>query len=325
MLIINRRKLDEELAKTAISKGVKIKFNHQVENYSLKRNKTIGCKGKTKKDRWNANSPVTVCAEGNQSRILQKTGFKTTNLSWRLPAVQYELKNAEINRNRVELYFGSKWAPGFFAWIIPTGTGYARVGVATVRHPHHQLRKILNNFVNKHPIASQKLHGAKIDTIRGGFVPVGGPLSQSVYDGFLIVGDAAGQAKATTGGGVNIGGHCARIAGVVISECLEKKRFDKLSLTKYDTLWHQYYFRELLLMSLFRRSITTVSDKMLNQLFSKLKKIDFERELRRVEDVDLHAVTITLNLLRPSFLKQAFLGLPHLIRGFFSVFSDFWG
>ncbi|HDM35932.1 MAG TPA: NAD(P)/FAD-dependent oxidoreductase, partial [Candidatus Syntrophoarchaeum butanivorans] len=41
---------------------------------------------------------------------------------------------------------------------------------------------------------------------------------RTVSDGFIAVGDAAGQVKPTTGGGIYPGAVCARIAGKVAAE-----------------------------------------------------------------------------------------------------------
>ena len=68
----------------------------------------------------------------------------------------------------------------------------------------------------------------------GGFVPASGPINRTFTDGFLVVGDAAGQTKATTGGGFNIGGYCALIAGKVASDSIEKDDYSKNFLKRYQ-------------------------------------------------------------------------------------------
>src|SRR5256712_8946038 len=97
----------------------------------------------------------------------------------------------------VELFFGSKRAPGFFAWSIPTGKNSARVGLASKKG---NVKKFLDDLVR------EQWPKATIDATKSGSVLVAGPIARCWSPSFIVVGDAAGQVKKTTGGGVVIGG-----------------------------------------------------------------------------------------------------------------------
>ena len=322
MLVVDRAGLDVLLAEKATSQGATINYSHTVTSLLFNKKRIIGCSGKTRNDQWHAFAPITICAEGVKARILKKHGYPTTNYKWNLPAVQYELENVEIDRDTVDLYHGLQWAPGFFAWTIPTREGCVRVGLAALRGQRLSSRQLLDKILTKHLIASNLLKGYRIVSIRGGIVPAAGPLSQTVFDGLIVTGDAAGQAKPTTGGGVNIGGHCARIAGTVASDALEKDRFDKTVLKKYENLWRRLYHRELLLMSIFRRSIGRMPNKRLNEGIIALKRVGFESVLNELRDIDLHARELSSKLFRPILLRQMISGLPFAIAGLCSTFFD---
>ena len=47
-----------------------------------------------------------------------------------LLSAQYEVYADWIEDGRVEVYFDNVKYPGFFAWIIPSGNGAGKVGVA---------------------------------------------------------------------------------------------------------------------------------------------------------------------------------------------------
>jgi flavin-dependent dehydrogenase len=183
-------------------------------------------------------------------------------------------------------------------------------------------KKLLNKFLVHHPIASDHLRGYKIISTRGGSVPAAGPNPHTVFDGLVVVGDAAGQAKPTTGGGVNIGGHCARIAGRIISECLEKEQYSKKAFRKYEQIWRRHYYRELLLMSFFRRATRNIPNRRIDDGIRALKEMGIESMLGEVTNIDLHATDLALWLLQPSFIKQAIRGFPFLALGIISTLTN---
>ncbi|MHA2272900.1 MAG: NAD(P)/FAD-dependent oxidoreductase [Candidatus Hodarchaeales archaeon] len=322
MLVVDRSKLDAFLAERAVDEGTIVHYSHKVTNLLSHKSQITGCSGKANTGQWKANAPVTICAEGVRARLLHRHGYPTPNSAWNLPAVQYELENVQIDRNTVDLFHGSQWAPGFFAWIIPTRERCARVGLATLSKWRFSTKKLLNKFLVHHPIASDHLRGYKIILTRGGSVPAAGPNPHTVFDGLVVVGDAAGQAKPTTGGGVNIGGHCARIAGRIISECLEKEQYSKKAFRKYEQIWRRHYYRELLLMSFFRRATRNIPNRRIDDGIRALKEMGIESMLGEVTNIDLHATDLALWLLQPSFIKQAIRGFPFLALGIISTLTN---
>jgi digeranylgeranylglycerophospholipid reductase len=322
MLVVDRAKLDKLLANRAIDEGASIFYSHKVTKLLSNKTQISGCAGKAKNGPWETNTLVTICAEGVHARTLRQHGYPTPNSEWNLPAIQYELENVDIDRDAVDIYHGTLWAPGFFAWIIPTRDNCARVGLAACNKLRLSSRDLLDKFLEKHPVAAKRLQGNKIVSVHGGTVPAAGPSPRTVFDGLVVVGDAAGQAKATTGGGVNIGGHCARIAGRVISNALETNRLKLKDLKKYEDIWRHHYQRELWLMSVFRRSIARAPNRLLNDAVDTLKRIGIERMLSEVKDIDLHATALTSWLFQPIFFKRAFRGLPFLILGICSTLAN---
>src|SRR5207253_2383613 len=105
----------------------------------------------------------------------------------------------------VELFFGSKRAPGFFAWSIPTGKNSARVGLASKKG---NVKKFLDDLVK------EQWPNATVDATKSGSVLVAGPVPRCWSPGFIVVGDAGGQVKQTTGGGIVIGGYCGKLSGI---------------------------------------------------------------------------------------------------------------
>jgi digeranylgeranylglycerophospholipid reductase len=266
-------------------------------------------------------SKILISAEGHHPKISLQTGLPSPSRNWYLPAIQYELGNVLIaDKEMVELYFSSKIAPGFFAWMIPLNESQARVGVAI--HPclSQGTRRYLNHIIKKHPILSPKFKNAVILNSWGGFVPASGPISRTVADGFLVVGDAAGQTKATTGGGFNIGGYCALIAGKIASESIQRNDYSKNFLKRYQKLWRSKFEPDLSLMKLFRRTLSFLPDETLDDLFDIAIQTDLTNSMHKVRNIDLHGLGLLKYSLSPKVIVR---GLQHSPEILISLFQGF--
>jgi len=182
---------------------------------------------------------VVVGADGAFSLIARRAGLPVSRdpLDYAV-GYQYEMVNMEHDPEYVDMYFGQDIAPGTYAWIIPKGEDVANVGTGA-RAPY--MRKGLNirdyqrNFVERHPLASEKLRKATPTAIKVGCIPVGGPMERTVNDNILVVGDAAGHTIPTVGGGVPPALICGRIAGGAIAEHVKEGR----PLSGYEEAWRR--------------------------------------------------------------------------------------
>ncbi|MHA1214480.1 MAG: geranylgeranyl reductase family protein [Candidatus Hodarchaeales archaeon] len=324
LFVLDRPKLDFLLARKVQDLGIDIKFEHFAKKLTHDKNsKTWLISGvKHRKSKFNLKSKLIISTEGHHPQLLSQVGLKPPSKEWFFPGIQYKMDNmTDIDKSSVELYFGNKIAPGFFAWIIPLDDESARVGLAI--HPKNSVgtRSLLNYLIKKHPIISYKTRKASITDSWGGFVPACGPIPKTYATGFLVAGDAAGQAKATTGGGFNIGSACGFIAGKVAADAVRKNDFSASFLKKYQKLWRAAFEPNLSLMKVYRRTFSFLSDTDLEALFSIALETDLEKYMLNVSDIDLHGN----DLLKYSFNpKVAIKGLKmiaplaiSLVRGFF--------
>jgi flavin-dependent dehydrogenase len=106
--------------------------------------------------------------------------------------------------DRVDIFVGETVAPGFFGWSVPAEDGILRVGVGVL--PPHQPSTFLGR------ILSERFPHAHVQSRCGGWIPLT-PAPQLAAANALLVGDAAGQVKPLSGGGLYTGGACAQIAG----------------------------------------------------------------------------------------------------------------
>jgi len=289
-LILNRMKLDQYVAKQALSAGAQLKTNSHASKFerdpdgsakvTLQNGEKVTCK-------------MVVDASGSGSRLPEQAGLTTPDWSHILPGLQYELINTPKQDDLVELYFGSEVAPGFFAWGIPTGDHSLRAGLASRKG---NVKKLLAKLVEEH------WPKATIDVTKPGSVLVSGPISRCWSQNFLVTGDAAGQVKQTTGGGIVLGGCCGQLAGRAASAYAAIGSEEGLKyLRDYDLKWKNLFESDLRRMSLARRIFAGLSDETLDRLFDVLR--NNVSEIEELGDMDFQGKIIGQMLRKKELVK----------------------
>lgn len=286
-LILNRMRFDQFLAKQAISEGVQLRTNARAVKFqpfesgnaaiTLQNGDKIPCR-------------AVIDASGAGSRLPEQAGLESPDWSQLLPGLQYELVNTQRQDNLVDLFFGARRAPGFFAWSIPTGDNSVRVGLASRKG---NVKKLLDELVR------ENWPRATVDATKSGSVLVSGSLNRCWSRNFLVVGDAAGQVKQTTGGGIVIGGYCGMLAGKAASKFAETKGDNTELLREYDVEWRKMFGSDLRRMGLARRIFAGLSDETLNRLFDAMR--EHTGELEEFADMDFQGKIISRFLRKRKF------------------------
>ncbi|MEM2134902.1 MAG: NAD(P)/FAD-dependent oxidoreductase [Candidatus Jordarchaeaceae archaeon] len=290
--VVNRPLLDQYLASLAQKENVSLFTGTKVLAVKMGEIKTLKV---SQKREQHFTAKVIIDAEGVRGKFVREMGLAPVSRGI-IPGVQIEVKNAQVNPEEVEIFLGNKVAPGFFAWMIPTSEDTARVGLGA----HHHALKYLEKFIKNHPIASKKLRRAVPVKKFGGSIILSGPIPKTYADGFLVVGDAAGQVKPTTGGGVIMGGLCAQIAGEVAAQAVTEKNVSGGRLSAYQKKWKKLLSREFNSMLLARKILNRMDDRTLNRLFETLTKREFHRVIEEVGDMDFESEVIRKILLKPT-------------------------
>ncbi|ABK14461.1 MAG: NAD(P)/FAD-dependent oxidoreductase [Methanothrix sp.] len=206
---VDRRSFDRYLAHRAARAGAQLIVGTEADV----RGESIHLKGRRE---GIIDADIIIGADGPSSRIAEAIGAVQRDE----PGIclEYEMVDVDIDRDAAEMYFGERWAPGGYAWIIPLGDDIANVGVGVRRsyiRGEIDLPLILRRFVEEHPHAGRILRKGEIVAVMRGIVPSGG-MPEIIQSGrFLLAGDAAGHVMATSGGGVPLAMVAGRIAGEV--------------------------------------------------------------------------------------------------------------
>ena len=290
--VVDRTLFDKYLAKTAEREGVNIVTGFQARHLRLG-SENVMITGKYEE----LVSRLLIVAEGTSFRIISQTRLKPFSKKDILPALQFDIGNVNVDPDYVEIYFGERVAPGFFAWVIPLGTSSARVGLAC---KGTKPKVFLERFIKDRFGFNEKI---KMLRASSGLIVTSGPIKKTYDEKMLVVGDAAGHVKPLTGGGVILGGICALIAGAVAGESIAKSDTTSKFLSKYEKEWKKRLGREFRLTKIARGILNQLSDKTLDKLFRAVIECGFHEEVSRRGDVDFQSGTILELLKRMKIAK----------------------
>jgi flavin-dependent dehydrogenase len=188
--------------------------------------------------------------------------------------------------DEVEVYFGNM-APGFFSWLVPTGASKARAGLLGREKPGEYLRKWLKHLKSAAKIASDDVGTAY------GAIPLKPPAC-TYSERLIAVGDAAGQVKPTSGGGIFYGLLCADIAAETLHDALNENDLSEKRLAQYEKAWRARLGGELRNGYRARKVFERFGDNNIDRLFTVAKAMGIEEAISKAGGVsfDWHSRTI---------------------------------
>jgi geranylgeranyl reductase family protein len=294
---VNRALFDEFIAEMAQDSGACYCLQSRVESLIIKDSSVKGVNVIRKERKEKVPAKIVVDGEGISSSLVRQAGLQPPERGRIINAVGADVDGAtDLQPDMVEVFLGSEYAPGFYAWLIPTGENTARIGLAT---KENNPKELLNRFMVKHPAASVKLRRARI--IQTAFHPLtlGGPIPRPFSGGFLVVGDAASQVKPTTGGGVILGMTCAQIAAQVASESLRNHDFSAEFLSLYQKRCKQVLGIDMSIMLGIRRMLDAMSDRRIDRAITLCEALGLDRTLKNVKELDFQGKSILRNVKSP--------------------------
>ena len=259
--VIDRREFDHHLLYTAVDHGV---------NFVNKRVRDLN----------KLTSDKIILATGTDYYLHKRLNLEMPRRF--LTGAQLEM-NIECDNNFVELHFNT---PDFFSWIIPTGD-YARIGSCSTKNPVPYIENLLKKIKRDGRIKNPKILSKNF-----GIIPIYDPGLRTDYGKIITVGDAAGQVKASTGGGIIMGGISAKFA------CRQD----------YEKRWRSEIGKELYLHLMINRFLTKLSSKKMDRLFSLIKEHKWILEERG--DMDMASKVLSGLFKNPRFALKFLCQLP---------------
>lgn len=274
---VDRKALDLELATRARDAGADFAYRTRVRQAQVN-GPVVAITGTRAGEPWAARARAIVLAAGAKSRLPRQLGMA----AHREAAYGAQAELAVPSPPVMRVWVGQQLAPGGFGWTVPGKPGWSRVGVLTMEKPREALRRLAHLALDG---GSEQLSEK---AIRVHPVPAA-PRCPTYGDRALSLGDAAGQVKMTTGGGVYYGMLAAGIAAEVLSEQLSNGRLSARDLSRYEELWQQLLGPEQRAGRILRRIATSVPDHTIDEIFRFAEARGLSHQLLDLVDYDWHA------------------------------------
>ncbi|MCG2828711.1 geranylgeranyl reductase family protein [Methanothermobacter sp. K4] len=269
--VIDRTSYDRYLAELAGEAGAEVRTGTAVRDFSE-------ATGEVEVNGGTLKASVLVDARG-QAAVCNK-----------YPARQFlvRFRDQEMDTDFVDLRVDSRLSPGFL-WRIPLDERTARVGAFG---PRKNLKDLIKGFI------SDLSTDFRLKESYHGFIPQTDPDVELVNGRCIRIGDAAGQVKPTTGGGIVLASRAAHVAAETIKMALE----DDIGLIKnYQEACRKLYMGEMKNQMRVQRTFRMLSDDDLDHIFLRMKEYGAEELISRYGDMDRQTPLIM------EFLKRGLL------------------
>ena len=254
--VVDREKFDKNLAREAESRGATLKLSHEVVDVTPEKDSVIIGARVNGSEFATFRAKVLVLATGIDTRLNKKLGLGYSKDY--IYGIQSEITFEQ--NGCPEIFVGKDVAPGAFAWVVPVSQEKACVGLLTKREPlaHFEnfLRKLFPNSLEGN--SQIKIYSKPIAQ---------GLVTRSYGNRILVVGEAAGQVKTTTGGGIFFGLLCSDIAAEMISAGFKKDCLSARDLSAYEKSWKKAIQKEILVGYYTRKICEKLSDSQVENMF----------------------------------------------------------
>ncbi len=265
-LVLDRQYFDELCTREAIQAGAVLKLGEKVTN---QKNNAVFTKSGAAYE-----YDFLIGADGASSTVANLFDFPKVRTKDFALAYEAEFENATVeDEHLVDVFLDNKLFPGFFGWAIPVGKNKVRLGFGTNVHAGFEERrlKFLEKYLPKYNTSKACVK------CREFWHPI--PLkvrSTTSRGNVFLVGDAAGQVKSTTGGGIVFGGNCAKIAG----------RLAASGSKAYEKQWRSRFATPLVAHRKIRRAFDILPNSLVNLTVIGFDKLLLSKFLSEFGDMD---------------------------------------
>jgi digeranylgeranylglycerophospholipid reductase len=216
--VLDKTEFEKDMARQAIKKGGEIRMNQRFLSFE-------------RTDGWITANPQGIACrclvgcDGAFSKVREFFGERPSVKAFAIAA--YEQKKEEDHD--LKFYIGKNVISGGYAWRFPKKDSY-NVGVGALR----------KDIVMP---AYRRLFDA--EDMKGAFIPSDLPC-RTYFEGGILIGDAASQTDAFTGGGINYSLIASKLAADVLAKISRSGgRFSEQNLKEYESLWKKAMYAQL--------------------------------------------------------------------------------
>lgn len=291
--VTNRTTFDQGLYRLAKEKGVEFLLN-------------CHCLGLKVNDNY---TQVRIIFDNTEITIRSKVAILATGIKYNLhrcinlmpPEDFLDCSQTQVSGESdgdIEIFMGNSIAPHSFAWIVPLKDKKLRIGLSTRQNSLSFLKSFL-----KYLRLKGRIHEESFNNIIRRPIPLG-VVKNTYASRILVVGDAAGQVKPTTGGGIYFGLICADLAARTIIDAFRKNDFSKNSFRRYEIEWKKKIEFDLTMSLYFRKLIAHFNDGQIEKFVQFCSEEPIQRLIEKYADFNHHGRFIKELIKKPAFWKN---------------------
>ena len=304
-IVMWRDKFDQFVAQMAEDAGAEYLPSHKFMGFDGK--KEIKAKDRKKDKIVSIKADAIVGADGPYSAVARAAGINSNSKSKKIenfladrgghertgmqPAenpknfhTNYIGMQAKVrlrmDTSSFETYFGSNF-PDFFGWCVPESEGTARIGIGCFENAQEHFYKFLKSRTGNNEILCWE----------SGLIPLYNPKKIIQKDNVYLIGDAASQVKATTGGGIIPSLKAAK----TLCDCIVNSK-------DYNTEFKGKSGKELLMHLRIRNILNKFSDEDYDRLLGLMNQEKVRKILKKYDRDTPLPLVASLLLKEPRFL-----------------------
>jgi geranylgeranyl reductase family protein len=286
-VVIDREAFDAGLAARARDAGVDLRHDSRATAVLIERAGVVV----TIAGQDAVRARVCVLACGGRYALHRQLGLTVPSLF--LHTAQRELP---VERpGDVEVHFGSHVAPRGFGWVVPVRRGnrfHARIGVMSEDRSPTYFERMVARVSDRWGVHA--MDGAPRQKV----LPLN-RIARTYGDRLLVVGDAAGLVKPTTGGGIYYSLVSASLAADVLIDAVADDDLSAVRLTEYERRWRVCLEEELDTQLTFRTLAQRMPDADIEGLFELARTDGVMPIVRRAATFNRHRQLIVALLKHP--------------------------
>ena len=190
---------------------------------------------------------MVVGCDGTLSDIRKSMGIGKPPM---VPGMFCRTKS-RLAASEIKVFLNKFYSPDFFSWMIPQVNEY---GLMTSVRPRENFEYF------------KKSIGAPEGELHSYMIPMG--TTKSYSERALLVGEACGQTKPFTGGGIIFGMRAARMAAEVVKEAVRRNDFSSGFLSRYERTWKGELSWEIRKQLFLRKAYRKMSSRDIDGLFA---------------------------------------------------------
>jgi digeranylgeranylglycerophospholipid reductase len=286
ILVIDRGAFDRSLAEQAAAAGALIETGARVDGLAVDDDGvTLTAATRTVRAR------AVILACGVSYRFQRQLGLGLPGLVAHTAQVEVDAEATEL----VELYLGRDVAPDGFLWSVPISRGGRpglKIGVLT----RGDAGACLHRFLSRREVRCRLLSPPGRPVRR--LLPLQ-PIAKTYAERLLVVGDAGGFTKPSTGGGIFYSLVSASLAVETLLEAFDEGALDEEQLGRYEAKWQAELGQEFRIAGWLRQFLIRRSDAEIDQLVRASSSEAVQAVIHRTARFNRHRGVILALLREP--------------------------